>query len=308
MRPLYPPFFTATVFLAGLGGAFAQGVASCQPSTGYSWSVNNDGQDPCVVAQNLFAPDPGPCNDTSTTGNTSYYNGPNINTANACLCNTVIYSLAAVCGLCQGGTFVTWTQWTSSCSAGQTVQQLWPATIPNNTEIPPWAYMPLTNGLFDTTGTKQNATAVAAEESSSSVAAASQTASNSASPSPSGGSPPSNNSSSSNTGAIAGGVVGGVAVVAILGFLGFYFWRRRSRNAASQAAPRHDYAEEYSDKPLVSSSYLVPDSQPTFTKLYDPNDPSTFPRSPAPLSQTTQSSEGLSAIAARGQYTGAPEL
>ncbi|KAI5855511.1 hypothetical protein BZA05DRAFT_443188 [Tricharina praecox] len=45
----------------------------------------------------------------------------------------------------------------------------------------------------------------------------------------------SNNSTSTNTGAIAGGVVGGVAVIAI-GLLGFFLIRRRSKKSASASA------------------------------------------------------------------------
>ncbi|KAH7908771.1 hypothetical protein BJ138DRAFT_1115562 [Hygrophoropsis aurantiaca] len=310
MSSLYPPFFTVAILLASLQAAAGQGVATCQVSTGYQWANNDKGQDPCSVAQFLFAPNPGPCNTNditfppiaSTTGNTSYYQGPNINTANACLCNTVIYSLASACGLCQGGTLESWSQWTSACPAGQILLQQWPSTVPSNTEIPLWAYLATSGGQWDSVDSKTNATAVTAAESSSSVAAASKTSS-AAAASQTGST--SSKKSSSDTGAIAGGVVGGVVAVAIIGFLGVYFWRRRSRPAVNPLAPRISaYSTDYGDKP-----YSVPDSQPTFTKLYDPNDPSTFPRSPAPLSQNTESSNGISeAIAGRGQYHGAPEV
>ncbi|KAH7908769.1 hypothetical protein BJ138DRAFT_1115559 [Hygrophoropsis aurantiaca] len=174
--------------------------------------------------------------------------------------------------------------------------QQWPSTVPNNTEIPLWAYLPTSEGLWDSPGSKTNATAVTAAESSSSVAAASKTSSAAAS-SQTGST--SSKKSSSDTGAIAGGVVGGVVAVAIIGFLGVYFWRHRSRPAVNPLAPRvRAYSTDYGDKP-----YSVPDSQPTFTKLYDPNDPSTFPRTPAPPSRNNGSSNGTyEAIAGRGQY------
>ncbi|POY72047.1 hypothetical protein BMF94_4917 [Rhodotorula taiwanensis] len=46
-----------------------------------------------------------------------------------------------------------------------------------------------------------------------------------------------NNSSSSNTGAIAGGVVGGIAVLAVLAGLGFWFFRRRSNKHEHEFDP-----------------------------------------------------------------------
>ncbi|KAH7907956.1 hypothetical protein BJ138DRAFT_1209109 [Hygrophoropsis aurantiaca] len=319
MTSRYSSFFTIAVLLASLQVASAQGLAVCQTATNYQWADNAMGQDPCAVAQHLFSSEPGPCDDSdnvsfaplqSTTGNTSFYPGPFSDTANACMCNTVIYSLSSACGLCQGGTLESWAQWTSPCAAGEIVLQQWPDTVPNNTEIPLWAYLPISGGQWDSSGSKTNAidfallAAVnAAESPSSSALKASRTASIAAS---SQTVPTSSNKSSSDTSAIAGGVAGGVAAVVILGFLGVYFWRRRSQPTVNPLVSRASvsaYSADYSEPPSTASASQA------FTRLYDPNDPSTFPRTPAPLGQNIEGSNRvLEAIIGRSQYTGVPEV
>ncbi|KAH7908770.1 hypothetical protein BJ138DRAFT_1181525 [Hygrophoropsis aurantiaca] len=312
----------AAVSFAGLQRAFAQPPNSagvCLASTGYSWAVNSLNQDPCQVANDLFAADP--CNQTDVsyppltviTGSGSYYTGPQANQSTSCTCNTVIYSLASACGLCQNGTFLYWSEWTDNCYATDTVYQEWPASIPSDTTIPPWAYMPLVSGFWSNVQAQSNATATqsttltitttstALAFSGSSVSTTSASAGTTGSGTGGAG----NMSTSVGAGPIAGGIVGGVAAVAILGFLAIYFWRRRSQRAANPLVPRVSaHFAEHGEKP-----YSVPDSQPNFTKLYDPNDSSTFPRAPAPLFQNTESSNGISeAIAGCGRYTGAPEV
>ncbi|KAH7906647.1 hypothetical protein BJ138DRAFT_1162143 [Hygrophoropsis aurantiaca] len=312
MTSRYSSFFTIAVLLASLQVASAQGMAMCQADMDYGWADNAQGQDPCMVAQYLFSSEPGPCSDSdevafpplaSTTGNTSFYPGPTSNTANACMCNTVIYSLACACGVCQGGTLESWDQWTSPCPTGQILLHQWPTAVPNDTEIPPWAYLPTSGGRWDSTGSKTNATAIAAAKSSSSSGTAEATRTSSTAASSQTGSTPSKKSSS-DIGPIAGGVAGGVAAVVILGFLGVRFCRRPPRPAVNPQVSRvSSYSAEYSE-----ISCTAPASQP-FTRLYDPNDPSTFPRTPAPLGQNAENNGNSEAIViGRGQYTGAPEV
>ncbi|KAH7907958.1 hypothetical protein BJ138DRAFT_1116251 [Hygrophoropsis aurantiaca] len=158
----------AAVSFAGLQlqGAFAQGNSTgvCIGSLGYNWTVNSLNQDPCQVANDLFAADPCNQNDVSyppMTAPGSYYAGPQANQSTSCTCNTVIYSLASACGLCQNGTFTFWIDWTDNCYANDTVYQEWPASIPSDTTIPPWAYMPLVGGFWDAVEAQKNASAVA---------------------------------------------------------------------------------------------------------------------------------------------------
>ncbi|KAH7917959.1 hypothetical protein BV22DRAFT_922451 [Leucogyrophana mollusca] len=283
---------------------------TCLAATGYQWADNTIGQDPCIVAHDLFATTPPPCNDNDvlfppiTAG--QYYPAPGGDgDANSCLCNTVIYSLVSACGLCQNATFLYWSQWIADCPVNAAVYQQWPASIPSTTEIPLWAYMPLVNNSWDGPQAKANASAVSLQVTSSTQPSGtvipSLNASNTATP---------NNSSSANhTGAIAGGIVGGVLGVAALVFLGATLWRRRSRSIAHQSTPMYDPEPhtQYSHNTVISQN---PFTNPgaSLPRLYDPNDPTTFPHTPAPASENTHSNKLLSSNPGDGRYTGVPEL
>ncbi|KAH7907954.1 hypothetical protein BJ138DRAFT_1116247 [Hygrophoropsis aurantiaca] len=304
MSSLYPSFLIVAGLLARLQVVSAQGVAMCQSATNFQWPTLRDkihaqsrniyslpilahAATPMTFPLHLYNPLP----ETRPT----ILALPSRPPTPAC---AIIYSLSSACGLCQGGTFESWTRWTDPCPAGQTLQSQWPDTVPNNTEIPPWAYLPI-SVQWDSSESKTNATAVTAAESSSSVAEASRTASAAASSQT--GSTLSKKSSS-DAGAIAGGVMGGVVAV---GILGFYFWRRHSQPVVNPLAPHVSACSADDSENLCS----VPVTQPTFTRLYDPNDPSTFPRTPAPLGQNIEASNRiLEAIVGRSQYTGVPEV
>ncbi|KAH7909923.1 hypothetical protein BJ138DRAFT_1127299 [Hygrophoropsis aurantiaca] len=311
----------AALFLSNSGITFAQNSSEvCLNSTGYGWAVNALQQDPCIVANDLFAQTPAPCNDNgitfppipAMTGPSSYYVGPvNASVANICLCNTVIYSLLSACGLCQNGTFLYWSEWTNSCPAQDILYQQWPASIPSNTAIPPWAYMPLVNGFWDGPQAQNNASGVATQSSTASTSqsstSASSTASTSAAPAPSVSSEPTQEADAepkSNAGVIAGGVVGGIVAIGALVVLGIYFWRRPTANPAYQTTPLHEMGDQYHHK-AASITYAPGGSQTDGTRPYDPTDPTTFPRSPAPVSELTGTTI---AEPVRGKYTGAPEI
>ncbi|KAH7907955.1 hypothetical protein BJ138DRAFT_1103882 [Hygrophoropsis aurantiaca] len=197
----------AAVSFAGFQGAFAQGNSSvgvCLGYTGFNWTVNSLNQDPCQVANNLFAADP--CNQHGITfppltGPSARYAAPSADQQTKCTCNTVIYSLASACGLCQNATFFYWSQWIDQCSADNTVYFQWPASIPADTAIPPWAYMPLFNGQWSNVQGSINASAVQALPSTS---ASSSTATSSTAPSAATATSAAPASSASTTAAPAG--------------------------------------------------------------------------------------------------------
>ncbi|KAH7923492.1 hypothetical protein BV22DRAFT_580991 [Leucogyrophana mollusca] len=62
--------------------------------------------------------------------------------------------------------YPSWTEWTANCPA--TLYQQWPDGIPFNTEISPWAYLPLVNSQWDLTHAQDNATGQGLTTSSSS--------------------------------------------------------------------------------------------------------------------------------------------
>jgi hypothetical protein len=81
-------------------------------------------------------------------------------------------------------------------------------------------------------------------------------------------------SNKSHTGAIAGGVVGGLVALAALAFALFYCLRKRSSHTAP-AADTKPYEPEMSHMSIAS-----PATGPT-QRLYDPADPTTFPTAAA---------------------------
>ncbi|OJT10509.1 hypothetical protein TRAPUB_12947 [Trametes pubescens] len=103
---------------------------------------------------------------------------------------------------------------------------------------------------------------------------------------------------STNIAPIVGGVVGGVVGVIIIG-LALFFWLRRRRNSARYAPTSPvdltagEYSPGYNDKshptvynevpsasPLTTTEYSHPIPPPLPSpKVYDPDDPSTFPES-----------------------------
>ncbi|KAH9026644.1 hypothetical protein EDB84DRAFT_336227 [Lactarius hengduanensis] len=81
-----------------------------------------------------------------------------------------------------------------------------------------------------------------------------------------------------NTAAIAGGVSGGVALAAI-GVLLLYFLRKRRRSQAPSAAVDGGTPPMSQEHPSQSGDETyVPKKPVALMKLYDPNDPRTFPK------------------------------
>ncbi|OJA15784.1 hypothetical protein AZE42_10337 [Rhizopogon vesiculosus] len=111
---------------------------------------NSLGQNPCLVGSYLVSE----CLNYTliitpfTIGDP--YTGPNLDTANDCLCSTVTYSILGACGTCQNNTVETWSVWNFNCSASLTHLSVYPLNIPNGTAIPHWAYLDVvTNDMFN---------------------------------------------------------------------------------------------------------------------------------------------------------------
>ncbi|CAK5280207.1 unnamed protein product [Mycena citricolor] len=73
--------------------------ATCQ--AGHNWAFNSQKQSPCLVAAQLIAVC-SPAYEVYALPDSYHYEGPSGTDANPCQCNTVVYSLLAECGLCQG--------------------------------------------------------------------------------------------------------------------------------------------------------------------------------------------------------------
>ncbi|KAH9169208.1 hypothetical protein EDB89DRAFT_2231404 [Lactarius sanguifluus] len=241
------------------------------------WSFNSLGQSPCIVAAYMLAT----CNSSVfileplQPGNS--YTVSDSSSFNNCLCNSVAYNLLSVCDACQGQNWRAWSNYSSNCPNGP-FPLPFPNSVPLGTRVPQWALVDHT--LED----NWNATKVGID--TPEIAPGSFAVSGSTSPTPS---PPSRGHFSSpsvngpNTGTIVGGVVGGVAALATIGALLFYFLRKRQRSRVLSAVA-NDGAPPMSQEPPPlsagdeSDETYVPKQPVAPLKLYDPNDPRTFPK------------------------------
>jgi len=131
--------------------------ASC--ITGFEWTLNNLQQSPCLVAAILghqCAPDTAFNVPEIVSG--QRYLPPSGQQANSCECSSIYFSLLSACAICQGSSLGTFTSWTQACPQSNVSLETYPMTTPNGTRIPPWAYLPLSNGAFDVLAAGRNAT------------------------------------------------------------------------------------------------------------------------------------------------------
>ncbi|KAH8116796.1 hypothetical protein DFH11DRAFT_1132575 [Phellopilus nigrolimitatus] len=330
--------------LAGLHGANAQisSNATCLPS----WAdlYNSKGQSPCLVAAYLAAACNGGQYSVSAIEKGQHYIGPTADLVTPCLCSSVTYMMMGACSTCQNTTVITWEDWSSACS--DVYFDTYPEDINQDTAVPGWAFENVTasNDIFNPSNAlSDNAPESTATRSQTTQTGTGTNAFNSATAtSPVGGSNGSSGSSGTNAGAIAGGVVGGVVGAALIA-LGVFFLLRHQRNQhtrvigggagtdlasspydgpspGGQHSPLMGQKEEYT-MPVPYTPHAVgydqtsPMPQP---KLYDPNDPSTFPTSPAPAlinnqmtGQTYTSNyppPGIAPGNASGMYRGVAEV
>jgi len=297
---------SAVVSQVALVRAQAEGItnATCLPA--FSWMTNSKGQIPCLVSAYLSSDCyGGPWSvNALPPGSKGPYQVPAASTANQCRCNTVAYDLISACSVCQGGIASTWSEWTQNCPQNITAIGKYPRTVPAQTALPNWAYWdPTTNGgLF-------NATAAEFFD-----------------PSKSGSGGGGGGGSKTNVGAIVGGVIGGLIGLAIIGLLAWWIIRRsNAKRAAAPAAggppvgqvpytaqPQYDPNTGYGSPPPGQFSPYA-DNAPL--RPYDPNDPSTFPPTPAhsgpnafPQSPYPHHQQPYAAPNAGGHYSGAAEV
>ncbi|KAF8261134.1 hypothetical protein EI94DRAFT_1833470 [Lactarius quietus] len=301
MSTLIPTFLSHLLLI---GSARAQvNAPNCTNET-FFWTFNSLQQSPCLVADNLIAA----CINESyviPALNGTVYVGPvNPSNGNLCLCNTVSYNLMSACDACQGASWITYSVWSTNCTANATAGTF-PKPIPAGTRVPQWAYnnstigdswnMTLAQLVGDSpevTGTSSTSTSTAMPSTS-----ASSHSTSSSSPSTLSSSPSTLSSSIStphqtskprvNAGDVVGGIVGAALIAGIV--LWFVFRRQRARSdmGEKELPPLQPFAEG------------VP-------RLYDPSDPTTFPSReflPLRLGSTTSSTQPSDY-----GYSGLPEV
>ncbi|KAI0777159.1 hypothetical protein BC629DRAFT_635973 [Irpex lacteus] len=224
---------TVAVLAAGLL-ALAPWHTSAQTTTAtcgsqYSWMNNDKGQSPCLVAAYLN----GQCLSVPAAssvlpleqipGVTDYYAPPSTGLLSPtdCNCNTVLYSLLAACGACQGQGFTTWKLWEANCPTVFVTK--FPDDIPSAVSVPQWAYLDVTtDNDFNVTA----ALSLANEHKPDATSSSSGSSSGSTS-----------THKKSIVGPVVGGVVGGLGGLALVG-LGIWFWlRRRNQRKENTPAP-----------------------------------------------------------------------
>lgn len=256
---------------------------------GWQWKANSLGQDPCAFGSILQAAcrDNGPYSIRPLNGPDDAYGPPKKSTdlttgVNAtldffCECDTVTYMIFMACTHCQSGTILSWAVWTADCPAITTMQ--YPHRIPQGTAIPRWAFY----NILGTPGETYDDTAAMAigrdpEEKSH------------------------NSGNKGRVGAIAGGVVGSVALITLSAVVVI---RRRRRRRGNQPYPRETSGdiEEESPGPSTANANSPP------LPYYNLNDPTTFP----PPMEEIQNPVGhvgprVSHGQDRSSYPGLPEV
>jgi len=255
-------------------------------------SVNSLNQSPCQVAGYLGAV----CNNGSfgidpIVAGFSYSN----TLANNCTCSTVYYSVISACAACQGAGSLTWSEYSSNCSTVYTTN--YPNPVPPQTAIPHWAFQ-----SYNAPGATFNVNVSLAQGDSPESVAPSSTSSTSGFGASNTPAPTSSSGGKSEAGAIAGGVVGGLAFISLLAVGVVFYRRRRQDNRSSE--PILDGADMQMATP---TPFVLPSSSSTPPlKLYNPSDPSTFPQSH--LSQNTSSVHYRSLSDSTAGYSGNAEV
>ncbi|KAH9021563.1 hypothetical protein EDB85DRAFT_414479 [Lactarius pseudohatsudake] len=272
MQPRIPSLavLTSLVLLAASDPVVAQ-ISAPNCSVSWKWSFNTLGQNMCMIAAYLMSTCNGGVFTIDALQPGYSYTGPSNDTddVNPCKCNTVTYNLISACDACQGSTWKTWSEYSFNCTT-TLPPSTFPNAVPQGTRVPQWALVDNTlENLWN--ATKAYVTGVTPELEPGSLISAST--SGSVSPTSSTSSSPSSSSrSGSNTAAIAGSVAGGVAALAAIGALLFYFLRKRQRSQAPSAVVDGATPPMSQKHPLSGDeTHVAP------MKLYDPNDPSTFP-------------------------------
>ncbi|TFK30082.1 hypothetical protein FA15DRAFT_699637 [Coprinopsis marcescibilis] len=250
---------------------------TCTAQDTIDWSFNSLGQSPCEVASILA----GVCVSEGfrfrlppLTNPRQFYTGPKVDEQNSCRCSSVVYSLMSACSRCQGGSILQWLPYSANCSTK--FHGSYPMPIPEGVAVPRWAYMDVEveRNIFQSSA----AVAIAGEVTSADNAPPTIPIPEA----PSAQEP----QKTSNVGAITGGVVGGVVFLALIGILAGFFLRRRKQTVEAEKPPDLDKADSYGVDALALGDESFNTHQFTGTtlsapapplKLYDPDDPSTFP-------------------------------
>ncbi|KAG9039682.1 hypothetical protein FS837_000935 [Tulasnella sp. UAMH 9824] len=230
--------------ITGLSNAAPEPETAAVCEGSFGWMNNSRSQSPCLVAAYLA----GACRNwyipALQPGN--WYDGPNENQTNLCLCSSVVYNAVSACAACQGDSWIGWPDWKLECDPTLVTVADYKFDIPPGTAIPRWMYQDPTQQIgvsFDTSLAYSVAGQNLPDMTSLNQGIPSVTTS-AGTPTPTASSDSGN---SVNIGAIVGGVVGGLGFLTAGVFLGWWFLRRRHGIRSSQAPlkqPTFKWSEE----------------------------------------------------------------
>ncbi|KAN0135279.1 hypothetical protein V8E53_006844 [Lactarius tabidus] len=292
---------TSLVLLAASDLVAAQ-ISAPNCSLLWEWSFNSLGQNACTVAAYLMSTCNSGAFNISPLPSGFWYTGPAAaEGANTCKCNTVAYNLVSACDGCQAEIWISWVEYSTNCTA-ILAPSTFPNAVPEGTRVPHWALMdPTLEGFWDLTASLHAGDSpevmpgsfISASTPTSTLAAGAGGHATSTITTKSGVAGPSSDpesksrsGSSSSTATIAGGVVGGVVVLAIIGAVLFYFLRKRrlSRTPSATFVVDPDMPIQLSVSqmgqvafPSDEGSTYAAGTPVSPVKLYDPNDPYTYP-------------------------------
>ncbi|KAJ7223371.1 hypothetical protein GGX14DRAFT_658010 [Mycena pura] len=227
----------------------AQSEAVC--SSDFNWADNSESLSPCTLTAFVW----GACFtgnwDVPMLNSTNQYDNPNSTTANTCTCSWAAYNLISACTACQNfdASVQTWAAYQQDCSKYLT-DTFFPSNVklPAGTTFPFWAVTNPTSWMNARFNSAQ-AQALAKEGKPDLVP----------------GQDSGGGKSKAPIGAIVGGVVGGVAVLAIGAAIVFWFIRKskRQQNRSSTSGSARPYVSRphvhgRSMSDLSSKSILSP--------------------------------------------------
>ncbi|KAF7304964.1 hypothetical protein MKEN_01211100 [Mycena kentingensis (nom. inval.)] len=263
---MWPRASSLTIVALGLVArrvvAQSSNVTTCLPA--YSWAINERKQSPCLVAAYMENVCQSGLVQVNEIPPSTHYTGPTSAEANLCRCSTPVYSLISACAGCQSRSFLSWTDWAQNCEEVQIAKFL--QAVPSQVVVPPWAYINVTqtDNIFSPLAASANASATPPSSSSaspsdspSSTVAAPPAESNTAIPVLA---PTATSEKKVNAGAIAGGVVGGLAFLVAGGLLASFFMRRRKTGVADRHYP--NTTSSFSVQPQLTGSSGIPATAP----------------------------------------------
>ncbi|KAH9976940.1 hypothetical protein BJV77DRAFT_1053249 [Russula vinacea] len=291
--PLASFFFSSAFAVAQVS------APNCTAPTSQTWwEYNSANQSPCTVLANLMSTCSGGQYTLMPLQPNYTYPGATSAAANLCYCSTVGYSLFSACAFCQEGFWVDWSTWVTNCSRTMPPTSF-PNPVPSGIWVPQWAHINITiynywsnNTAFQVGDSPEFGPGSIIGPSNASVTPT----------------PPPSKSSSVNAGAIAGGVVGFIVVVLIVLVAIFYLRRRSWARAAASA----DVDASQQQQP--ESDEVAPLSMSEPPRIYDPDDPTTFPVIPPqlPMSSNIETRNSLANSQASqpqvGGYHGHPTV